>query len=1096
MPAQILLAPVGAGKTAYVLERLSQTLAADPFPRVWVLVSGKRQEDAFRQRLVEQHGRQVYFNVEFFTVYQLYRRLLNIAQQPPRMLDEAARFGLLRAIINQLNAQGRLQVYAGIADTPGFVRIMAAFIYELKQNLVRPEDFTDHAHTPKDQDIAHIYAAYQENLLSHNLVDREGEGWLALHVLEQPAFDNIGRNVDLLIVDGYDQFTPLQASLLMLVAQRAQSALITLATVPGRSATVGQRFEEALAQLQRYSPEPLQIIDQPPELIAGQRPAALQHLIDNVFRRDAIPQPAYDQITLIEAPDISQEAAAVLRRVKQLLLTTDARPDDIVIALRDWPRYAGDLTALGQAYELPLTFHEGEALDHNPAVMSLLNLLRLPEHDFRRRELLDALRSPYFAVPGIGQEQVDQLAVISQKFLVTGGRRQWLAAIQRARQPGIPDDEADVPAEPLLTSVEAQTLHEHLAAFFAGVLPPQTGSVLTYVHWLRALIGPDINLDPDDEATTIKTTYTLNMPQQIEQGDAPGITNRDRTALAEFVQVLRSLLRAETLLDSLAARRHLAAGLFLAELQTAVDNTSTSRNPGRTGQVLVTTVTDARGLPHQHVFILGLAEGIFPMPQREDPLYLDSERVALNARGITLETHAERAADDGLFYQLIGLARATLTLSRPTIQDGTPWIASHLWRAVTASLSDAPAIIAKNEIKVGEIVAAHQAAAVDELVLAVAAGLTATSAGPEVAGAYNWLWQTHADHWQRIQRARMVELGRMARRQAHDRYSGRLSDPNLIAYVAGELSSERLWSASQLNDYGMCGFRFFAKRLLKLEALEELEEGLDAAKLGTINHEILEKTYAQLGEQGYALSPENLDVARRVLHEVAAAVLEAAPEQQGFPDDALWEQEKGFLMRRLEALVALDFSADNPVNRKIADGIRYPFQQEAGFSMVDSVQVSIPIVIDDQTEPLRVMGYIDRMDRIDDQIVIVDYKTGTTKIPVSAMLEGRNFQMMVYLRAAAQILAAQPVSTLQLAGGLFWHIRDQKSSGEIRLDEDGEAALNEAAGHIGRYIAAGRRGDFTVQPRKLDRGRCAHYCEFSQLCRVASTSRYKPDAGL
>ena len=57
-----------------------------------------------------------------------------------------------------------------------------------------------------------------------------------------------------------------------------------------------------------------------------------------------------------------------------------------------------------------------------------------------------------------------------------------------------------------------------------------------------------------------------------------------------------------------------------------------------------------------------------------------------------------------------------------------------------------------------------------------------------------------------------------------------------------------------MNDYGVCGFRFFAKRLLKLEAWEEPEESLDAAKLGTINHAILEATYRELGERGLAIA--------------------------------------------------------------------------------------------------------------------------------------------------------------------------------------------------------------------------------------------------
>ncbi|MBC7871916.1 MAG: hypothetical protein H7Y09_13815, partial [Chitinophagaceae bacterium] len=67
MPARIVLAPVGAGKTEVALNQLITTLEAQPFARVWVLLASKRQEDAFRQRLIEWNpARKIYFNVEFF----------------------------------------------------------------------------------------------------------------------------------------------------------------------------------------------------------------------------------------------------------------------------------------------------------------------------------------------------------------------------------------------------------------------------------------------------------------------------------------------------------------------------------------------------------------------------------------------------------------------------------------------------------------------------------------------------------------------------------------------------------------------------------------------------------------------------------------------------------------------------------------------------------------------------------------------------------------------------------------------------------------------------------------------------------------------
>ena len=70
-------------------------------------------------------------------------------------------------------------------------------------------------------------------------------------------------------------------------------------------------------------------------------------MMDAIFQQDIRRHSGGDHIRLIEAPEPVQEAAVILRRIKRLLLVDNAQPDDILIALRDWPRYAGHLAALG-----------------------------------------------------------------------------------------------------------------------------------------------------------------------------------------------------------------------------------------------------------------------------------------------------------------------------------------------------------------------------------------------------------------------------------------------------------------------------------------------------------------------------------------------------------------------------------------------------------------------------------------------------------------------------------------------------------------------------------------------------------------------------
>lgn len=1094
MATTILLAPVGAGKTERVLASLVETLDEQPFAKVWVLLATKRQEDHFRQRLVETQ-RQVFFNVEFYNFYELYQRLLDMAGNPQRQLTDSARTVLLRAIITEL--QPRFELYGNIADTPGFVRIVADFINELKQSRIYPEDLQRMAATPKDRDLALIYQAYQERLQTYRLMDKEGQGWLAVDELLTDA--RLAGDLRLLVVDGFDQFTPVQADLLSLLADRAEDTLITLTRVTGREATVGRRFERALNELQKRFHYPLVEIL---ELADDGRHDDLRYLMQNIFLRDAPKRASSGGIRLIEAPDPAGEVGAVLRQVKRLLLHGTA-PDDIIIALRDWERYRIHFSTFGKKYGLPLALHYGLPLGESPAVIAFMNLLELHRNDFRRRDVLDVLRSPYFSIslsPDRGQhaaplftlQDVDMLERVSLQFTVLGGRRVWLESILRASKPLRSED--DEPDTVLLTVDEAQMLCDRLEAFFDAMIPPLEATVAEYVLWLENLIGHDPDKNPEDDPVSIvPKPFTLDMIACIRCETAPDdIIAHDLAAMSEFKHVLRGLLMAAKLLHSVgeAADSPVSWDSFFADLRRGIASVSINPRPNRSGRVLVTTASDARGLPHSHVFVLGLSEGVFPAQVVEDPLYLDGERRALNARAAAKEAHfeldtrSERAADDGLFYEMICLSRETLTLSRPTLQDGNPWIESPLWRAAAQVFSDSAELISRERIGVGQVVPIRDAAARDEVVTAAVAGFVVGD--DRILPAYAWLRTAESDYWQHVETGWRIETGRLVGRR-YDQFSGRLRDAALIEQIARKLSRARVWSASQLNDYGVCGFRFFAKRLLRLEALEEPEEGMDAAQRGTLIHAILERTYRTLRDEGVVISPEYLDRALAVLNQAADFEFATAPERIGFRATALWKQEQASLRRKLQKLVQVDFSGDSPVNKKFGSLPRQPYILEAPFG----IETPVEIDLGGEAGRIQLQGFIDRMDCLGDRVLVMDYKSGSTPIPVSEMESGRNFQMMVYLEGAKAILARRGHESADVVGGLFWHVSNQEISGDIHMDANGESSVNAAKAHLARYIAAGRQGDFAVHASRPDGGRCVRYCEFSQLCRVSSTNRRK-----
>lgn len=1097
MTTRIVLASVGAGKTKYALNRLVDTLDDYPFVKVWALLASKRQEDAFRERLIGWRAdRKVYFNVEFFNFYELYQRLLDMSGQPQRDMSDTARMRILRSVIQDVQVSEGLRVFEGIAHLPGFIRIMADFIFELKQNLIYPEDFQNAVTTDRDRDIALIYTGYQRRLQENNLVDVEGQGWLTTVALREEK--ELADDIALLLVDGFDQFTEVQAQLLALLADRAEETLITLTTLPGNNNPASARFDRTLSQLQsHFPPEDVEITRL--SHASDERHVDLQHLVDNAFLPNAttkLTETDANALMMLEAPDHTSEVGVVLRRVKRLLINTNNNPDDVLIVLRNWERYDKHFSNFAQKYQLPLALHYGQSLTENPVIAAFLDLLQLSERDFRRRDVLDVMRSPYLKIPALTNDKTTLLEQVSQRFTVTRGREQWEDAIKSAWISHTGEDERESDA-PLLSQEDAENLYYDVVDFFNWIEPEPQATIADYIQWIEQLLGHETNTLPEDgEAYEVEQGgYTLDVIAAIRDINTQDrIVARDLSALQAFKQVLKDMLTAQELMESLGRydEQQVEWRIFLTDLLNAIGTASINPRPNRSGRVLVTSATDARGLAHKHVFILGLSEGLFPAPTPEDPLYLDTERERLRDKhNIRLQTQAERAADDGLFYELICLPQESLTLSRPTVQDGKVWIESHLWRAVASVFTDSSQIIAENRIAIGQVVPVHDVASLDEAVIAVSDDLlhTLNDHTPQLPTLYNWLLEAQPAYWKHVRHNRKVEMGRMSP-APYNRYSGRLQSRALIDYVQQSLSDKRVWSASRLNDMGACHFKFFAKHLLKLDALEEPEEGMDVLQRGTLYHAILEKTYERLQQEQRAIIPENLSYAQEILMQVAEVKFKEAPRELGFRADSTWTQEQTLILDGLLTLLRKDFSEskrENPIIKHFGTTPRVPYRFEQAFGFGQDNAVAIDLGDDDGVLHLR--GFIDRIDRQGNNLIIMDYKSGSTKIPLREISEGRNFQMMVYMLAAQQLLSGE----MTVSGGLFWHISDQKTSGELLLDDEaGQSAINAGITHIKTYLREARAGDFSVAPKRLDEGKCVRYCEFYQLCRIGNTNRFKP----
>ena len=980
---------------------------------------------------------------------------------------------------------------------------MADFINEQKQSLLSPRDL-EYAHEQlpigelksKLADLSVIYGRYQTHLQQHQLVDREGMGWLALDSMVDRPF----LPIDLFVVDGYDQFTPLQAEVIAQLSKHTTETFVTLTTVPHRTDTIGKRFVQAAHNLQKACQQNgvgVQTESLPVPILSNL--SDLQYLTQHIFRFGMNAIPSTGGVFFLASENELAETRQVLRRVKALLLYpthSSTTPEDFIIVLRDYARYFPHLERVAHEYEIPLAMHLAQPLMQLPIIHLVFSLLQLHmetpfQSAFPKQGVLEGLRSPYLQVLEV--QQLQALELVCQHYLVQGGRDTWRKVIEQSAKASFTDeDEQAFATQSLLDPILANEVAERLAHFFNIITPPQRATPAEYVLWVDRLIGQDRLDDFDDESSDGATTASatgyidsLNLVQRVRTFSADEYASIELTALVQFKSVLRGLLVDSLFVSQTEGQPSLLTWAeFFVDLQQAIETATLQPTPQRDGKVLVTTAVNARGLPHQHVFIMGLSEGIFPQAIRSDVFLLDDERLRLRAFGLELETASERSADDGLFYELISQAQQSLTLSRPTTQKGVPWMPSHLWRGVEQVFTDAPSLVEQGTIGVAQLPTLEQVASESEWFLTVASLLNGTDSLTLTQPDYLNQAIAHApDYWRMLSYLTQIEKGRISRR-GDMKYRGHITDTTLKRALMQRYNGQHIWSASQLNELGVCGFRFFAGRVLQLQAYEEPTLGLSTAQLGTLNHTILQKLYASLTEQHVRIHLPELPRALSLLDELAEDVFNQAPSQLAFFPTSYWQEERQYILQHLRKLVQFDFTQ---LNDKLGIGEmeRYPLWQEKSFGLG---QKGLVLSISPDLEPIMVRGIVDRVDQTPYGAIVLDYKTGSTPIPTSELVEGRNFQMMLYIHATQTLLNANPsIRPQQVYGGAFLHIHSQKISGKLLLgDAEYDEQINRAKHALKQQVLTAREGTFSIEPSKPSPdGKCIAYCQFQHLCRLS-----------
>jgi ATP-dependent helicase/DNAse subunit B len=1132
----LLLGPARCGKTARLLRRYRVALREQPPGTTLWLAPTWRAAAEVRGRLFDgRFGGCLSPGV--MTFEQFAETVLDDARLPIRPMTRLMKRELVRQIIGTQAAAGRLKHFQSIATTGGLVDLVCEFISELKRLEIWPEEFhracVARGLGDKDVELSEIYAAYQQTLREHGLFDAEGRFWSARDVLQKAEGGRGLREAQSsrkaeapspllspLILDGFTDFTRTQHEIIEILARRAEATIVALPLEPEpRRADLFAKPLGTLAEFRRrHGNLAVEEIDRP----ATSYWPAMAHLERSLFvsareqgagvggqGSGGSTEPPVAGLEILAAARQVGEIELIATRIKRLLMDGQARPGEIAVVFRSPQAVDGLVGEVFGRLSVPVMFESGETLDRSPALRALVAIAQLDLDDWPFAQLLTLLGSNYFQ-PTWREWQEGRAAVHVERTIrrlqIPRGREALLG--QLAGKDGNPSGHTSL--EDAARRI-ALAVAQGLARALDGL--PRAG---TLAEWARAW-----------QRLAAETGLLRAMKGAGFRGQRSG---RENEASAEEGQMLppAPLLfdrRAwDRLMEVLAAADTLAGWLQQsaarldrrAAVETLSDILRSERvgPPGdESGYVRILSASSIRALRIPHLFLVGLSEKVFPLPQRDDRLYSDSEYGRLIEAGLPFVARSERTREEMLlFYEAITRAERRLYLSYPALDEAAqPLLASPFLQEVDEAMG--PGRISRTEQSdlrpippdddppsEAEFRVKALATALEGNVNLLAGlfdrGETPSPPTPLPKGEGR---QSRSSPLSPLSANLAAGLEMIHLRQDRDRFGpaeGILPSREAHYYLLGRFPQHHIFAATDLERYAACPYRFFLERVLEIAPLEDLTLAFDVRNRGRSVHDVLAAFHRRVNERlGRPASPLELDAAEFDAL-LAAAVEEVLPaEPENSLATALREVDRRLVVQwlsqyhqQLEKYAALWQDFETPMATEL---------MEASFGRPGpppSTDQWLEFSRDQQM--VRISG---RIDRVDTGTVaghnvfnVLDYKTGgpITLTPES-VTAGLALQPPLYALAVMELLLVDRNLYPWQAG--YWYIREggfrprqalrmyRNDDGRIELEPAWETLRATLGDTVVTLVNAIRHGRFPVYGADE---RCTGYCPLSTVCRI------------
>ncbi len=964
-------------------------------------------------------------------------------------VDKYGRHMLLSKVT--LDEQNSLLAFKGLSQKHSFLDMVNNLISEMKQFNIKPEDIPDIQKVlpegsilnEKLRDIYQIYLKY-EDLIRGKYVDTEDYLDLFMSKIELSTFV---REAEIWI-DGFDYHTPKMLAVINELVKTAKNVHIIM-TLDSEGITSGSFSEDTpgiIAQEPNFGKRPDQDLFELPQRMRrkfidkamengykyseesigvdysikpgfskGEKAPEILHLEQELYASPYQPfkvlsdepnSSAFDfesfasensgfESSAIEfclCSNYYTEAETAAAKIRELVREKGMRYRDILVICNDMENRASIIKRTFEDYELPFFIDQKRTILHNPCIEYISALMDILSLGWRYEDVFRLIKTGLTSLSVDEWERLDNYAF---KYRIKGNR--WKSEFKFGK-----NEEGE---EELSALNKSRTYLVTLISDFEKKFQ------MTRTVRDKTLLLYDF-LD-----------FTAEIPVKAE-----ALVNylRDHDALEyaeETEQIWDVIINMLDQLVLLIGDEEISLEAYGSLLKTGFEEVEIGILPPTIDQIIIGTMQRTRTGPIQALFILGANDGVLPAASSTEGLLSEDEKAVLLKRNVELCKNDDlRILEERLAiykslskpsrYLWVGCAAADLEgrevrpslildklrklfpylgLSKDLFNMGDPLLLVANGRSTLSHMTD--------ELRRG-----YETGQIDNVWKAV----------------YNWFNENKCES-----KCKNISVEKLDKQQDYAAKLKMIRNGMLFDNKVEKLSLEAVkslygrgsdldltLSPSRIEGFAKCPFAYFINYGLKAEEREIFE--VSGREMGDIYHDCLKRLSYELTLDGVdvtsAESPWMLIEKEACDNRIEQIVSEAAAQyKEGILGQGEAEQ---YRLSRIKSVCRK--SAWMMVSHVQSGSIKRSYF-EAGFGRGEDNRLP-PIKVTALNERIYIEGKIDRIDVIEARVKIIDYKSGNDQFNMAEVLGGWRLQLMLYLRAAEEGLAAKP------AGAFYFKI--------------------------------------------------------------------------